>query len=252
MNLKTTLLLFLILCSVIYAVPVTNGLLAHYSFESSFADVSGNNYNANAYNGATLNTTGGINSLGSLVLDGTDDYLKVSNIPLSSNAGACNTVTFWMKWSGTNSKMPVGFYVQDLWLTSGYFGFNSGQGDVTGISSSGMENTWVHVAAVFYNGAPSASTHSLYINGVKQTIQFLQGNTPVDWPVPNYFYMGTWDGGGYNFGGELDEVMIFNRALNNTEVSQIYNYVPQVPEPSSTILSICAFFAMLLLRKKMI
>ena len=215
----------------IYAVSVENGLLAYYDFNSDFSDVSANSYDAVGYNGATRTTTGGFENSGALSLDGVDDYLKVSNITLNTNAGGSNTVSFWMKWSGADSRMPVGFWYQDLYLCSGYFGFNSANSDVTGISSSGMANQWVHVVGVFYNGAPSPATHSLYINGVKQNIQQVMGSAPQNYTMPNYFYMGTWEPKGYYFGGLLDEMMLFNRALTDQEVYNIYNNIP-VPEPS--------------------
>lgn len=237
-------LLIVFYSTILCAVPLENGLIAYYSFNSDFSD-DFNAYDAVGYNGATRASTGGFQNSGALLLDGSDDYLKVSNISFNTSTGGANTVSFWMKWYGGASQMPIGFYLQDLYLCAGYFGFNSANSDVTGISDSGMANQWVHVTAVFYNGAPSPSTHSLYINGVKQTIQKVMGSTPYYYTMPDYFYLGTWSHFGYYFGGQLDEVMLFNRALSDTEVSHIYTNTP-IPEPSSLMLLALSFSCYLL------
>lgn len=232
---------FLFLVSLCYALPVNNRLLAYYNFNASIADLSGNNASTTVVGNAAIQSTAGYSSTGGLVLDGSGDHVKVY-LPLNANTGGSNTVNFWMKWGGGNWEMPVGFSNYDLWIADGGFGFNSNQGDVFGISSSGLANTWVYVSAVFYNGAPSSSTHKLYINGVLQNLSYYRGSSSVSWPTTDYFYMGTY---GYSttahdFQGSLDEFAVYNRELNSTEVSQLYN--SYIPEPSS-ILMLCIAIA---------
>ena len=60
--------------------------------------------------------------------------------------------------------MPIGWNRHDLWPVNGYFGFNTANSDVFGISSAGLANRWVHVSAVFTNG--SVTSNKLYIDGV--------------------------------------------------------------------------------------
>ena len=82
-------------------------------------------------------------------------------VPVDTAAGAHNTVAFWMNWDGTAS-MPFGWGGDyDLYHDGGYFGFNTRQDNLPGISSAGMEHNWVHVAAVFYNGDLSADNRTL-------------------------------------------------------------------------------------------
>ena len=250
---------FVILCLILFlsglhAFPVTDGLLVHYNFNGTFEDDSGNdNHVTTNSGGTTINATSGMGGSGAAVFDGVDDRLYTNNMPFDASSGASTTASFWMNWAGKNSVMPIGFSTYDLWLTGGNFGFNSGGGDVTGISSSGLTNNWVYVTAVFYNGAPSPTTHKLYINGVKQNISLLQGSTSAH-ATTDYFYLGSWNHGGYLFQGSLDEVSLYNRALSDSEVTQLYNYYGEednffatsnIPEPANLIIALIGLMFLL-------
>jgi MSHA biogenesis protein MshQ len=107
---------------------------------------------------------------------GTCSYAQLSsggafafpNLPTNTSNGAFTTVSFWMKWDGTDRAMPIGWRVYDLWFYSGYFGFNTGVTDIYGVASTPFLNTWRHVVAVFANGDVTQS--KLYVDGVAQTM----------------------------------------------------------------------------------
>jgi hypothetical protein len=153
-----------------------------------------------------------------LEFDGVDDYVSLTNLSVDTAAGAKNTVEFWMYWDGTDIVMPFGWTSYDLYLVSDCFGFNTGESNVFGISSVGLSNTWIHVAAVFYNGVPSSSNSKLYINGVSQSISDCLGSTTASKSVSSSAVISGWNNNdGYKFGGKIDQVRIWNRSLTAGE-----------------------------------
>jgi MSHA biogenesis protein MshQ len=127
---------------------------------------------------------------------------------LDTGPGAYTMVTFWMNYTGPYGDALFAFSPAgdgyDLWFFSeGCFGFNTQAGEVLGTTLTGLHGRWVHVAAVFYNGIPTAGENRLFIDGVEQTLttcQGGQGNSRVaDGPI-------LWASGGtYRFTGLLDE-----------------------------------------------
>jgi len=144
-------------------------------------------------------------------------------------SGHWNTVSFWMYWTGTASQMPFGFNLYDLYFASTYFGFNTGNGDIWGIDNTGLTNSLVHVAAEFYNGA--GTTSKLYINGVPKTLSQKLGATLSRTATTNAKLSGWPYSSAYKFGGTIDQVQVFNRALTDTEVLVLYQTrMPGAPQ----------------------
>ena len=147
------------------------------------------------------------------------------NVPaIDTTLGHNVTVTFWMYWNGGNYNEPIGFPQYCLYLRDGGFGFNTNHGEVYGISSTGLSNRWVYVTAVFNNGSTTSS--QLYIDGVLQSLSARLGSIYNGASVDAHFQIGGqpgYDTTQYLFGGSLDEVQMYNRALNATEVQSIYD-----------------------------
>jgi hypothetical protein len=152
---------------------------------------------------------------------GGNDEVVLSSLPLNTAAGTDVTVEFWMNWDGANGVMPFGFERYDLWLTGGFFGFNTGSGDVYGISSAGLETGWHHVAAIFHNG--TATNSRLIIDGVEQVMTQRQ-STPNDsnaFVSANARISGWAADSGYKFDGQIDEVRIWNGARSEAEIKDL-------------------------------
>jgi len=148
--------------------------------------------------------------------------ITAGGVGVNSAAGVSNTVAFWMNWSGGDVQMPFGWSTNyDLFLYNGYFGINTGNADVLGISSAGLANHWVHVAAVFPNGVPSTANSKIYINGNLQTIAQLKGTPLSRAATPGVFMSGWGFDSNYKLGGNLDEVRIYNRELTAAEVAAL-------------------------------
>jgi hypothetical protein len=144
------------------------------------------------------------------------------SMPSLNTANGQITVSFWMKWNGTNNVMPLGFTSYDLYLYNGAFGFNTTSSDIWGISSSGLANQWVQVTAVFTNGDPHSN--QLYINGVQQTLTQQAGTTPHSALVTSTAKIGGWNNNNsYEFTGLIDAVQVYNGALTAAQAQAIYN-----------------------------
>ncbi|MCW8889178.1 MAG: LamG domain-containing protein, partial [Sedimenticola sp.] len=163
---------------------------------------------------------------------GNGGAFSLSNLPVSLANGAQTSVAFWMYWDGTNSVMPIGWNVHDLWIVSGAFGFNTGNSDVYGISSLGLANGWHHVAAVFTNG--NVANNQLYIDGVQQTLKKMRTRTfnNSQAVVSTTLQVGGWlRDRNYRFSGRIDEVNVFNGAVSAGEVAALYSETHACPVP---------------------
>jgi len=135
---------------------------------------------------------------------------------IDSRAGARNTVTLWMQYTGPNGDAVFAFDTGSQgyprWMVrDGCFGFNTEQGEVLGTTMTGLRDRWVHVAAVFYNGVPSPAENEIYIDGQPQTLTECQvgsgaaartAGSPIWWASTD----------GYEFEGLLDEGRLANVA----------------------------------------
>lgn len=211
--------------------PLVAELVAEYRFEDTvYAGVAGEvkdsaGYPGGPFNGSVIGNAKPTAATASPVRPGSCGYaslpgptsnggaFSLPNLPVSTTAGATTSVAFWMNWSGTDSVMPIGWRIHDLWLVGGYFGFNTGAGDVYGIASTGLANGWHHVMAVFTNG--SVTNNQLYIDGVRQTLSQRQNTpSPSAAVVSSTLQVGGWTNSkGYRFSGSIDELKVWNGTI---------------------------------------
>ena len=163
----------------------------------------------------------------------TYDYIHVNNPASNLNfSGSKNfTVAAWVKLHGDNDgKVILGrgtdWYYLKLGDQSGKLYFTYIEKDnhhpyyeaVSGVSNSALaEDRWYFIVGV-KNG-----THvSLYINGTKQNSVGTHSNAPA-YRTSDAFEMGrNSDNNGDYFEGNLDEVAVFNAALSQAEITELY------------------------------
>ena len=115
-------------------------------------------------------------------------------------------------------RRPVYIATNDTWC----FEVTSTTGDNVFLESTTIvqTNVWYHLAGVY--GSMNGSNYiQLYVNGV------LEGQTNVDFPVgygnfPLYFATTGQSYYDHKFGGALDEIGFYNRALSSNEIAGIY------------------------------
>lgn len=204
-------------------------------------DLSGNGNNGILTNGPTYDSTNG----GSIVLDGTDDYVDFGDkdsFTLSSGF----TLETWFKASGYNgsytgsllSKNPntsintreyvFGFYNGNLycWAHSQAISNNYRGRYVSNTSSHVSNNTWVHIVGT-YNGGTTNDSFKIYINSTsRDDVNFSSGTftqmsntvTPLTFGFPNVGL-----GGSAYLNGSVAVVRVYNRGLSASEVLHNYN-----------------------------
>ena len=222
--------------------PVPAIPLLEYRFEEEswngspdeILDNTGNGHHAQVNNNSTPQTT-----LPALTGDpGTCGYasqndgsIQVTGLPIDTvTHGVKTTVTFWMNWDGTNSVMPIGWNLHDIWLISGSIGFNTFSSDIYGISSAGLANGWHHVAVEFTNG--NVTNNRMYIDGVEQVLTQRRGsiNNARAFVNAQMRIGGVSNSASYNFHGLLDEFKVYENALTTAQVNTIMNEVhPCIP-----------------------
>lgn len=148
----------------------------------------------------------------------------LDSLPVNTANGAKTSVSFWMRWDGTNLLQPIGWHRYNLFFDIGRFGFNTGGYDIWGISSSGLANGWHHVVAVFANGNVQQS--ELYIDGVKQNLtQTYSGHINNSQAyVASTLHLSGWGASSdWRFpGGGIDEVKVYNGAVDQAQVTSDY------------------------------
>src|SRR3989338_1477876 len=211
-------LLIVFLSDNIQAVMPSNGLVSHWNFEGNANDVIGSNE-------GTL--IGGANILnGVVVLDGVDDRVRVADDNSISGLDKF-TVSLWVKSDSKGSTLLAkrafgksNFFEYLLETSLGgdlaFITVTSSDKDVWCQSSKNvLDNNWHHVLGT-YDG----SKMKVYVDGVfeKECSQDGDlGNTDS-----SLYFGANYDDGSNLFGG-LDDVAIWNRALSNSEVQELYD-----------------------------
>ena len=198
--------------------------VATYKLDGNAGDDSGNGYNGIASN--VTYAAGKFDEAG--VFNGSSSKIATnitnSVIPVNSDF----TISIWINTSAT-SGLIVGEGNWNSWSTAGFaigmmssnvvelsIANNGGAGGTQIVSSSIPLNTWTNVTATIDIG----NFLKLYINGSEVASTVLSGNSRNS--VSGGFYIGS-DSSGFYFNGSIDQVRIFNRALDAGEVLQLYN-----------------------------
>lgn len=212
-----------------------DGLVAYWNFNEE----TGNAYDSSGYNNHGV-IHGAIRAVGvsgnALEFDGVDDYIEVGDIAMNDipvlsielwmkyrtntgtgpygGPGNVNTIIAKQTGSSHNRNFVVSLVNQTIW-----FGFADGVSQVCWIDSSILlPNVWYHVIAT-----RDGSSANLYINGslVNSTSYSFTPTTNVNPLLMGYGYMTNYPE--RYFDGIIDEIRIYNRALNSSEVELHYN-----------------------------
>ena len=209
------ILCLLCLTSISYSALVTDNE-GYYKFDidsTSQIDSTGNGNTVPVF-GATFTSSGKIN--GGYVFDGSNDYMTS---PISINTlTTARSYSLWFKTSTLQGGI-AGLVVDrsgspgGLSLLDGKIFANIADGSFT-TTGTFTDNTWYHVVLT-YDGS---SESKLYIdNSLIQT--FSAGSLNEDHTLT----LGSRSSSSGFFNGNIDEIGVWLRALNTTEVSELYN-----------------------------
>lgn len=238
----------LLLSKSLYAVDINNALVAYYPFSNSFNDASANSNHAISDGVVFTNDKSG-DANNAVDFSGSDANLKInhnSHLDLSPRDGL--SIFMWIKTqpdghgslsliekktSVTNShhKGLISFSVNKDGRLRCHIGIGYGptQKDDTYSESSINSGKWHHIGVVVYNG----KNVDFYIDGQLDNTDSIcckQGpETTQGWRIGLHV---NWVGDFKNqFNGKMDDVRLYNRALSEYEIKNLYNdYSANLPE----------------------
>ena len=221
-----------------YPAIATNGLT--FNLDAGFTpsypttgttwyDLSTNGNNSTLTNGPTFNTSNG----GSIVFDGTNDYVSV---PLAANTALCvneMTVMGWVYLTALPNNSNAILAKKTSAASAGDFTFSlkkfsNGSTEFQSSWNGGSQfsyfdstipalNTWFHMTLVVKNGTPG---FQMFLNGNNNNGGAASYSSPT-WSNVNLY---NWEIGRFESAvGRVANVLIYNRPLTQTEVQQNFN-----------------------------
>jgi hypothetical protein len=214
---------------------ITNGLVlsldaanvkSYINGSTTWRDLSGNGNNGTLTNGPTFNSA----NLGSIVFDGTNDYVNLSSNIVLPSGNSSHTVSCWIykqgdntsngwvsliNW-GTNSNNQKRFIfissnsANNNRIYTGYYNNDNNWG--TGITN----NVWTHLAWTF-NG----SSESIYLNGSlygSRNVSNVNTVLSTNRDIGGYFDTGFIS----YYNGRISNLQLYNISLSASEVLQNY------------------------------
>jgi hypothetical protein len=201
----------------------TGGIVASTPSAAAFDPLQ--NFETVTYtgNGSTQKITGYIRKGGAF--NGSSSVITIPNIKSQLQSGASFTISCWVNVSSSQSGEAM---IINTAASSGTQGVNIGIRDSTGLvyfqirgnnnlNASGTTNL---VGAGWKNIVLTHTTSStiLYVNGTQEAS--IGANTIGT--IPNDLTFGKWANSSlYYLNGSIDQVRIFNTALNSTQVGQL-------------------------------
>ena len=149
--------------------------------------------------------------------DGDGDYVDLGSDPQFDYENL--TVCAWVKPASTASNQRIvagGASNTNKWLLG-----RSGTGFVVANGSASGQNAWsvsAYASGEWYHVCMLRNPVKLYVNGIDDT-----GATSGTWSYGGSAKIGARDSSAGFFNGSIDEVIIFNRTLNSTEIGALYN-----------------------------
>jgi len=159
--------------------------------------------------------------------DGVDDYADF----FAPSLGTTTTVEMWAKiGAGYTNKMFFGWNLYDFTGVAGAIGFNTGAGDVYGISSAtvtslGLVNNWKHYVMEMRSDV-SYTNNKVYVNSTQLTLSQQAGTENA---ANRSFNSGNGRISGWRFNTSYPMPMscstfrVYNRALTTDEIQQNFN-----------------------------
>jgi len=215
------------------ALDISDSLTSYYAFDETSGTVGadyvgGKNLTHNS--GVLVNQSGKNNR--AVYYDGINDYSSVSAF---QDTPATITWAGWIYWDGvtggtedtiiySNSSAGAGEIVRILEDGGLYYQFATSSGVAktwTTADSSLPINEWFHFA-ITNNGSVSESSTKIYINGDEEDIATHEGSaTGRPTGIQNLRIGKDFNPNGF-FEGYLDELGVWARVLNSTEIEDLY------------------------------
>jgi hypothetical protein len=221
---------------------VTNGLilyldaansLSYVSGSSTWRDLSSSNLSGSLFNGPTFSSGNG----GSIVFDGSNDYVGLGNSQLVSSSSYI-TLESWVSInsfqsytaiiSRSQNSLPFGGYQLNVNNDSGINKFDFA------VNLNGSWNTWVNLGgtfasslntSVYYHvaGTYDGTGISMYLNGAFISKRAVTGNLQYGASITSTNIALNIGNASSYLNANIANIKVYNRALSPQEVLQNYN-----------------------------
>ena len=212
------------------AAPPINGLVGYWSFTGNANDESGYNHNGTV-TGAVLTSNRMGTSNSAYSFDGLSDYIYITNSSLVS--GGYASISLWVKTDGAGTYFPIISGNQNdynilikkdsamLWIVTNKASGSSPCSSFTTKYGYLPPNQWNHIV-LNYDG----TTLKMFINNILSKSSPATGQ--IWTPQSDYLAFGVYFLNGSpqytdTYKGKLDDVRIYNRALNTDEINALYH-----------------------------
>ena len=210
---------------------INNGLIAYYPFDGDANDLTGNGHHGKI-RGAQLTKDRFGHPDSAYAFDGDDDVIIVPDHEVLDFRQANFTLAAWFSPQVNDAHCYlIGKYKQEAFPGYG-MGLSSGKSAYAFLGDSNLENGFVQ--AVTSYTIPFDKWHfmvatfdrngnlTLYVDGLKHSSVLLTSEDS-ETGSDHALYIGNLSHGA-GFKGAIDDVYLYNRALTEAEVSQIYAY----------------------------
>jgi len=206
------------------------GTVLHYSFDADYTDSSGSGNHGTVYGSGGRTTSRSAFGGAAYEGQGTDGGVDLTT-PIVFSASDKWSVSVWAQTDNIagNTNMILGDRTDNadfIWTNNGFDGFRFRSSNSTTYDFTSPKDNNLHHYAVVADGTGSVS---LYRDGAfDETVTLTNSSFTIN--AVGDAYGGLW------MDGIIDEVWVFDDALNSTQVQSLYqNNV--VPEPSTFLLA---------------
>jgi hypothetical protein len=254
MKRKLLALSMLLMTAQISAQDITSNLEAHFSFDNGTAEVTAGIVTVDGtITGATTTTDRLGNPNAAMSFDGIDDNIDFGDIANYQFGTNSFTIALWMNGNlgQVGQGIPVGkrgfnggqdYAYMFGWKADGelmsYYRDDSGAAEDFPLTTV-VPGTWTHVAMVFERTIdPQYDSLYVYINGVKEASQSISTMTGFNATGTNagQLMAGRSSQGGQHFNGKIDELYVFRRALNETDINKLMDPTASISEVKNNTL----------------
>ena len=194
-------------------------LIANYTFDNTLNDVNGTNAFA-SQPGMTYGTDRLNIANKALFINGTGTTVSLANLPVGNSS---RTFSLWIKptqFNGANRILSYGMPTTNLAYGISFDAnkiYNFNWESNVFFTQTPVLNVWKHIVCTYEQ---TTSTVSIYINGISvASIPYFSMNTANN----GILYLGSLFGEtGSTYIGYVDDLQIYNYALSNAEVTNLY------------------------------
>jgi len=213
---------------------LSKGLVAHYTFDENdnatiVHDSSGNGNDGTEHGGVTY-VDGVIGKAGSF--DGVDDYVEILDKDILDLNNSFTISTWINPNTGYGTQEDNHIDIVSKWGDTGFgnaaylLGINN-NGQIIDYSYNGQDgnyfhgvdniasHTWFHILII-----SNLSETKIYINGV---LDSYSNNAKNPQNSQYNLFLGREPTGGNNYSGQIDDLRIYSRALNDSEIKELYD-----------------------------